>query len=274
VARDSASCTPLLRAAENGHTEVAELLIAAGADVNVKGVMDYTPLRLTANYGYKETSELLIAKGADVNAVSVEGETPLDRAETELSWQGAQTKATKKEIADLLRTHGGKTGEELEAWDDLQAQLDAANVAKAELQAQLEASETTVNELTASGADLQTQLDKATAANADLQAQLDAANVAKADLQAQLEASGGSAYGTQVLNLKAGWNLSSFYVETDDMSPQIMLTSISDQLLMIKNLRNSYNPNQPAHLNTLAKLRLGEGYWIKVTEDLTLTIQN
>jgi len=49
-------------------------------------------------------AELLIAKGADVNAkmdvnANVNGETPLDEADGE--------------TADLLRKHGGKTGEEL-----------------------------------------------------------------------------------------------------------------------------------------------------------------
>ena len=53
----------------------------------------------------KEMAELLIAAGADVNAKDVEGQTPLDWAEEEKH----------KEIADLLRKHGGKTGEELKA---------------------------------------------------------------------------------------------------------------------------------------------------------------
>ena len=50
-----------------------------------------------------EIIELLIANGADVNAKNNGGKTPLDWA------------AWKKEIAKLLRKHGGKTGEELKA---------------------------------------------------------------------------------------------------------------------------------------------------------------
>ena len=51
--------------------------------------------------GHKEIVKLLIAKGADVNAKNGSGETPLDYADTK--------------TADVLRKHGGKTGEELKA---------------------------------------------------------------------------------------------------------------------------------------------------------------
>ena len=56
-------------------------------------------------FGHKEVVELLIAKGADVNAKGDGGTTPLDRAIIN----------DEPEIADLLRKHGGKTGEELKA---------------------------------------------------------------------------------------------------------------------------------------------------------------
>ena len=46
-----------------------------------------------------------LAAGADVNAKNKYGDTPLDRAE----------ETNHPETADLLRKHGGKTGEELEA---------------------------------------------------------------------------------------------------------------------------------------------------------------
>ena len=58
-----------------------------------------------AFHGHKEVVELLIAQGADVNAKNKDVETPLDRA----------IQLKESEIADLLRKHGGKTDEELEA---------------------------------------------------------------------------------------------------------------------------------------------------------------
>ena len=93
--------TPLHYAAGWGHKEIVELLIAEGADVNAMNGAGQTPLHFAAQEGQKEIVELLIAKGADVNAKTNDGETPLDLA--------------KGEIADLLRKHGGKTGEELKA---------------------------------------------------------------------------------------------------------------------------------------------------------------
>jgi cytohesin len=102
-ARDRQDKTPLHPAAQFGHKEIAELLIAAGADVHAKDKWGFTPLHQAARSGRNEIVGLLIAKGADVNAKDKKGKTPLD-------WTGRR-----REIADLLRQHGGKTGEELKA---------------------------------------------------------------------------------------------------------------------------------------------------------------
>ena len=152
-AKDKYGETPLHNAAHGGHKEIAELLIAKGADVNTKiedgetplhwteteeiaelliaadadvntkiDKIGMTPLHIATGQGYKEIVELLIAKGADVNAKveitelliangadvnakDVGGKTPLDWA----------IRRHHHEIADLLRKHGGKTGEELKA---------------------------------------------------------------------------------------------------------------------------------------------------------------
>ena len=105
-AKNDDGMTPLHRAAHRGHKEITEMLIAKGADLNAKaGGVGETPLHQAAMTGHKEIVELLIAKGADVNAEEDEGKTPLDYAII-----GKDT-----ETADLLRKHGGKTGEELKA---------------------------------------------------------------------------------------------------------------------------------------------------------------
>ena len=62
----------------------------------------------------KEVVELLFAKGADVNVKNVDGETPLDWTEP-YEDDSPELKAAKKETADLLREHSGKTGQELAA---------------------------------------------------------------------------------------------------------------------------------------------------------------
>jgi ankyrin repeat protein len=86
-----------------GHIEAVKHHLAAGTDVNAKDYKGMTPLHKAAWNGHTEVAELLIAKGADVNAKCEsgisKGQTPLDQA-------------TGK-TADLLRKHGGKTGEEL-----------------------------------------------------------------------------------------------------------------------------------------------------------------
>ena len=94
--------TPMQIAYQKGHTEIVELLIANGADGNAKGD-GQTPLHGAAYWGSKEIVQLLIAKGVDVNAKDDFGRTPLDFAKPY------------PKTADLLRKHGGKTGEELKA---------------------------------------------------------------------------------------------------------------------------------------------------------------
>ena len=74
---DDYGLTPLYYATGEGHKEIAELLIAEGADVNMKDDNGGTPLHYAASFGHKEASELLIANGADLNAIVVDGQTPL-----------------------------------------------------------------------------------------------------------------------------------------------------------------------------------------------------
>jgi hypothetical protein len=77
----------------------------------------------------------------------------------------------------------------------------------------------------------------------------------------------------QTVNLKAGWNLISFYVESEDMAPSTVLASIKVNLLQIKDLKNSYNPTLPAFINTLKGLNVKDGYWVKVSEATSFELE-
>ena len=109
-------------AAAKGNIDAVKHHLAAGVDVNAKGYRGFTPLHYAARNGRKEIVELLITKGADVNVKIVSGpsigNTPLDLATSKMDDFLPKDKAAKKEISDLLRKHGGKTGEELEAADN------------------------------------------------------------------------------------------------------------------------------------------------------------
>ncbi|MDF2965234.1 MAG: fank1 [Rickettsiaceae bacterium] len=59
--------TPLMIAAEKGFTEIAQILIAAGANINNANFSGFTPLFLAVFNGHIDTAKLLIAAGADVN---------------------------------------------------------------------------------------------------------------------------------------------------------------------------------------------------------------
>ena len=128
------------KAAKDGNIEAAKKAINGGADVSAKvviyrlqhrksdksffGIPKYfrkriklttTPLHEAALGGHKEIAELLIAGGADVNAKDDSGWTPLDHCKKEGPQYSLEIIAAKKEIADLLRKHGGKTSAEFKA---------------------------------------------------------------------------------------------------------------------------------------------------------------
>jgi cytohesin len=73
--------TPLLVATLLGYKDVAELLIAHGANVNARFEDGITPLFVAAIQGRLNVVELLLDKGADVNAAVKDGHTPLDAAD-------------------------------------------------------------------------------------------------------------------------------------------------------------------------------------------------
>lgn len=70
----------LKEAAGKKYVEVANLLIDAGADVNLKNDSGSSPLMVASTYGKKELISKLIEKGADVNAQNNGGDTALIQA--------------------------------------------------------------------------------------------------------------------------------------------------------------------------------------------------
>ena len=82
-------------------TTMAAVVLAGGQSQEVKDMQ----LRRASMEGKIAAVKQHLEAGANVNAKNMVGETPLERA--------IEFKETK--IADLLRKHGGKTGEKLKA---------------------------------------------------------------------------------------------------------------------------------------------------------------
>ena len=93
----------LIHAAKRMDIEAVRQHLADETDVNAKDERGWTALHHSVLLADNETVMILIDNGADVNAKDVKnGKTPLDMA-------------VQQQIFDLLRKHGGKTGEELKA---------------------------------------------------------------------------------------------------------------------------------------------------------------
>ncbi len=96
--------TALMWAASvGGHTEIAKALISAGADVNAKMtgnfvISGWTALIYASNWGHTEIAKELIAAGADVNAGDRVGRTALFWANN----------SKRTETASYLRSVGGR----------------------------------------------------------------------------------------------------------------------------------------------------------------------
>ena len=68
--------TPLLIAVNAGFVEGLDLLIKAGSDVN-RGAYDLSPLMRTSGYGYPKCLQMLLAAGANVNQTNGYGQTAI-----------------------------------------------------------------------------------------------------------------------------------------------------------------------------------------------------
>lgn len=73
--------TPLHAASMHGFTEVVELLIEKGANVNIQTApQKYAPIHSAAFGGHLETIKLLVKNGADVPLRNYRNELPIDTA--------------------------------------------------------------------------------------------------------------------------------------------------------------------------------------------------
>ena len=75
--------TPLLEAANNGHTEIVQVLLDRGAKPNISNEYGYNPLQMAACMGHKEVVRLLIGGGANPNTADEGKSTPLHGAAAE-----------------------------------------------------------------------------------------------------------------------------------------------------------------------------------------------
>jgi ankyrin repeat protein/beta-lactamase regulating signal transducer with metallopeptidase domain len=90
--------TRLHRACSEGNEDIADVLIANGADFDAFGLRGLSPLHLAAGAGHNSIVELLIKRGADVNAKHRIGPTVLEYAK-----RNGQT-----ETVELLKKHRAK----------------------------------------------------------------------------------------------------------------------------------------------------------------------
>lgn len=75
--------TPLMSASMNGHDKIVQLLINAGAIINLINDNGFTPINAAAGEGHTETVRVLLEAGADINIPNIYGCTPLNSAASE-----------------------------------------------------------------------------------------------------------------------------------------------------------------------------------------------
>jgi ankyrin repeat protein len=99
ASRESMKVTPLQSAAAGRRPEIARILIAHGANVNASQPdMGFTALHEAASNGDIEFAKLLLDHGANINAKTSDGKTPLAFA----------LERKQAEMAAFLRSRGGK----------------------------------------------------------------------------------------------------------------------------------------------------------------------
>jgi ankyrin repeat protein len=95
--RNAMRVMPLHSAVANKRTEIAQLLLDHGADVNATQADNFTPLHEAAQNGMLDVTQWLLDRGANINPrLSSSGKTPLALA----------IEHQHEAVAELLRQHG------------------------------------------------------------------------------------------------------------------------------------------------------------------------
>jgi uncharacterized protein len=126
-ALDHRKKTPLLLAAEQGQYEIAEYLLAQGADVDattIKDTGEVTPLRYAIDRKDFLMVKLFVENGADVNKANAQGWTPLMTAArvgdreimAYLIDQGADIRARTADGTTALRTASNYGWTDIVVW--------------------------------------------------------------------------------------------------------------------------------------------------------------
>ena len=89
----------LFNAVLRGHVSVAQQLLKAGVNVNVRTMNGQTPLMAAAGKGYSDLVKVLVDGGADVNARDGRGDTA-----HKIALEGGYTRA-----AEILKAAGAQT---------------------------------------------------------------------------------------------------------------------------------------------------------------------
>ena len=109
--RTSIGGTPLHRAAARGLVDIARLLLEYEADVNALNSKSITPLHLAAGNGHVDMVELLIDYDANISPKNDDGHTPLAMALQGLAATepaNADARRRYEKTIDLLRNWGAK----------------------------------------------------------------------------------------------------------------------------------------------------------------------
>ncbi|KAI9697681.1 MAG: hypothetical protein M1836_004631 [Candelina mexicana] len=94
--KDEHQGTPLVLAVDRGHKGIVQLLLEHGADTEVRDEHQWTPLILAAYEGHKDIVQLLLERGADIEATDGAEQTSLHLAALE----------GRRDTVQLLLEHG------------------------------------------------------------------------------------------------------------------------------------------------------------------------